>query len=81
MIIISKIICRIAGKHVAAIALFPFIFVRSKEVKSIGNIIMHEKIHIRQQIEMLVIPFYLWYYLEFLIRYCLNNEYRRYDAY
>lgn len=28
----------------------------------------HERIHLRQQIEMLVIPFYLWYGIEFLLR-------------
>ena len=28
----------------------------------------HEKIHIAQQKEMLVIPFYLWYFIEWLVR-------------
>lgn len=28
----------------------------------------HEKIHWRQQVEMLVLPFYVWYLFEFLIR-------------
>ena len=29
----------------------------------------HEKIHLKQQIELLVLPFYLFYFLEFLIRF------------
>ncbi len=28
----------------------------------------HERIHLRQQIELLVVPFYVWYGLEFLLR-------------
>ncbi|MFC4738919.1 hypothetical protein ACFO3U_02830 [Flavobacterium ponti] len=32
-------------------------------------LINHEKIHIRQQIEMLVIPFFLWYGIEYVIRF------------
>jgi len=50
------------------IAIFPFVFVRDvfwAEKKSFVN---HEKIHLRQQIEMLIIFFFIWYGLEFLIR-------------
>jgi hypothetical protein len=28
----------------------------------------HEKIHWRQQMEMLIIPFYLWYFIEWLVK-------------
>jgi hypothetical protein len=28
----------------------------------------HERIHLRQQIELLVIPFFIWYSIEYLIR-------------
>jgi hypothetical protein len=51
-------------KGYAGITIFPFIF-----VKRFGNLrlINHEKIHIRQQIELLVIPFYLIYGIEWLI--------------
>lgn len=38
----------------------------------------HEKIHWRQQIEMLIIPFYIWYIVELLIR---NIKKNREDAY
>ncbi len=31
-------------------------------------LINHEKIHLRQQIELLIIPFYIIYGLEFLVR-------------
>lgn len=28
----------------------------------------HERIHLQQQLEMLILPFYLWYCIEFLLR-------------
>ena len=32
-------------------------------------ILNHEKIHLRQQLELLILPFYLWYFAEFLIQF------------
>ena len=47
---------------------FPFVFLTNKEDKENVVFINHEKIHIRQQLELLVLPFYVWYFTEFLIR-------------
>lgn len=44
------------------ITLFPFIFIESKHKGNL-RLINHEKIHIKQQIELLVIPFYIIYFL------------------
>lgn len=57
-----------AGKFVSAMALWPFILVKNLETKESQVTIHHEKIHIRQQLEMLVLPFYL-VYLGFYIYY------------
>lgn len=39
----------------------------------------HERIHIRQQLETLIIPFYIWYGLEFLYHYArLKNKDKAY---
>ena len=51
----------------SAIALFPFIFIR-KGVKATPKLLNHERIHLRQQIELLVLPFYVLYILEFVVR-------------
>ena len=51
------------------ITIFPFIVLSFKKDKSNEVLINHEKIHIRQQIEMLVIPFFLWYGIEYVIRF------------
>lgn len=49
-----------------AITLYPFIFVREERFKQNEVIINHEMIHIRQQEELLVIPFYLWYIFDYI---------------
>ena len=50
------------------ITLFPFIIVSKSDLKQNPVMINHEKIHIRQQIELLILPFFIWYGIEFLIR-------------
>lgn len=54
--------------NIRAIALFPFIFIRDKIDKK--NLILnnHERIHLRQQLEMLIIPFYIWYGIESIFK-------------
>ncbi|WP_259112117.1 hypothetical protein [Chryseobacterium sp. JUb7] len=47
------------------IALFPFIFIRKPEDKENKILVNHEKIHLRQQVEMLVIFFYIFYIIEY----------------
>jgi len=50
------------------IALWPFVIVRHKELKYQSQFIHHEKIHLRQQVEMLILFFYLWYGFEYIVR-------------
>jgi hypothetical protein len=47
---------------------YPFVFLADKDDKLNEVFINHERIHIRQQIELLILPFYLWYITEYLIR-------------
>jgi len=65
MIFISKYI---VPKGYTGIAIFPFVFLKSKQLKENQVLINHEKIHLRQQLELLVIPFYIFYGTEFLVR-------------
>lgn len=55
-------------KSYSAMALFPFIFTRKKKGTLSGTMINHEKIHGRQQVELLFAPFLVWYCAEWLIR-------------
>ena len=47
------------------ITLFPFIFLQVKSLKNNKVLMNHEKIHIYQQLELLIIFFYLWYVVEY----------------
>lgn len=50
-----------------AITLYPFILLGFRQDEKNQRLLNHEKIHLRQQKELLVVPFYLWYLLEYLI--------------
>ena len=63
MIILSLRLLR--KTRINGITIFPFIFLRESAFKENKILINHEKIHIRQQLELLVIFFYLWYVVEY----------------
>lgn len=66
-------------KGYTAITIYPFIMLKHKSQKDDMILINHEKIHLRQQLELLVIGFYLWYFIEFLLRFIkFKNWYRAY---
>ncbi|TCD02322.1 hypothetical protein EZ449_18345 [Pedobacter frigidisoli] len=51
----------------AGMAIFPFILLKSNRLKNDKEILNHEKIHLRQQLELLIFPFYLFYLINYLI--------------
>lgn len=62
MIIVKTNFLKIGG-----IALFPLVFINSTLSPERQIILInHERIHIRQQIELLVLPFYFFYLLSYL---------------
>ncbi|MXN93015.1 hypothetical protein GR160_17450 [Flavobacterium sp. Sd200] len=63
-------------KGYSGITLYPFIIVRENHLKKQPVLINHERIHIRQQAELLVAVFYLWYVTEFLIRFLMYKNKR-----
>jgi len=56
-------------KGYRGITLYPFIVLRNSNL--IGNQVLlnHENIHLKQQLELLILPFYVWYSFEFLVRF------------
>ncbi len=52
---------------IKGITLYPFVIVSEKEPDSV--LINHERIHLRQQLEMLIVFFYLWYLTEWFIHF------------
>lgn len=70
------IVCQLLLKNtkISAITLFPFIILRKKEGRQNHVLINHEKIHLRQQVELLVVFFYLWYVIEYYYWYFRLND-------
>lgn len=62
-------------KGFGGLAIFPFIFLSAARLKGDSPFINHERIHIRQQLEMLVLPFFVWYGVEFMVRFCLCRNF------
>jgi hypothetical protein len=55
-------------KGYRGITFYPFVFLSNKDDKENSIFINHEKIHLRQQLELLILPFYIWYGMEYLFR-------------
>ena len=55
-------------KGFAGLTLFPFIILKEKRDVSNPVMMQHEKIHIWQQVELLILPFFIWYGIEYFIR-------------
>jgi hypothetical protein len=50
-----------------AMAIYPFMVFKDPKQKNNKVLINHEKIHFCQQLELLILPFYLFYLLNYLI--------------
>ena len=62
-----------------AMAIFPFIILRNKGQKQDQVLINHERIHLRQQLELLILPFYFLYFLNYVINLVkYKNHYQAY---
>ena len=55
-------------KGYRGLAVFPFVFIKYGMDKGNEIFVNHEKIHLRQQLELLIIPFFIWYFIEYLVR-------------
>jgi hypothetical protein len=63
---------------VKGMAIWPFIL-STKTAKLSEVDINHERIHLRQQLEMLVLPFYILYFLEYGIKSLIKGKDAYYD--
>ena len=65
LFIVNKYLFR---RRFVGLTLWPFIIMKQADLKKDVIFINHERIHLRQQLEMLVLPFFIWYVVEYLIR-------------
>lgn len=56
-------------KGYRGLTVFPFVFIKYRLDKEDSFFVNHERIHLRQQLELLVIPFFVLYFLEFFVRF------------
>lgn len=66
MVVILKYII---PKGYNGLTLYPFIFLKNEKLKFDAVLLNHERIHLMQQLELLILPFYLCYGLEFVVRF------------
>ena len=55
-------------KGFEGLTIFPFVLIRDAKREKDLVFLNHERIHIRQQAELFVVVFFVWYLTEFLIR-------------
>ena len=67
----------VVPKGYRSITIFPFIFLLHKGDRENRVLVQHEKIHIRQQLELLVLFFYVWYCVEFIVKYAYYRNWNR----
>lgn len=55
-------------KGFRGLTIFPFVFLKHNLDTQNEVLLNHEKIHIRQQLELLLFPFLAWYFIEYAVR-------------
>jgi len=65
LILISKYLI---PKGYSGLTIYPFVLLKNTNLKKDEVLINHESIHLKQQLEMLILPFYFVYGIEFLFR-------------
>ena len=66
-------------KGFSGITLYPFVFTNNAKYLKDSRFKNHERIHLAQQRELLIVFFYLWYIADFLLKYLKYKD--KYLAY
>ncbi|UOB18554.1 hypothetical protein [Abyssalbus ytuae] len=64
MIVISK---RIFPERFEGLTLWPVIILKYDNLRNDEVLINHERIHLKQQLELFILPFYIIYFIEWVI--------------
>ncbi|MCK8491194.1 hypothetical protein M0L20_04975 [Spirosoma sp. RP8] len=73
----ARFVIRVSSLGPDGMALFPFILVRKPNPGAV--LLNHERIHLRQQAELGILLFYIWYGVEYFVRRLHYREH--YEAY
>ncbi|WP_010231331.1 hypothetical protein [Gillisia marina] len=67
------------AKGFNGVSFWPFVILKNESFKNDPVLLNHEKIHLKQQAEMLLVFFYLWYGIEFGVKFLqYKNKYLAY---
>jgi hypothetical protein len=66
-------------KGFSGFTVFPFVILANQHDRCNKVLLDHERIHLRQQAELLVLPFFVWYGIEYLFRLAQSGD--RHEAY
>ena len=61
-------------KDYVAVTLWPLIIVKEERLRHDEILLNHERIHLKQQRELFIIPFYFLYLTEWLFRLCIYRD-------
>ena len=64
-------------KNYVGLSFWPFIILKNDSLKDDSVLINHEKIHLKQQQELLIVPFYVLYIFEWLVRSLIHLSFYR----
>jgi hypothetical protein len=64
-------------KGYRGMTVFPFVVVGTAADREDAVLVNHERIHLRQQLELLILPFFVWYGIDFLVKWL---RYRDWNA-
>lgn len=73
MILISKYL---VPRGYVGLTIFPFMLLKHKVLRNNTVLINHERIHLKQQLELFIIPFFIIYLAEFLCRLIQYKKWR-----
>ena len=64
--------------NIGGITIYPFIILKEKNKKQgVNKLVVHESIHIKQAEELLVLPFYILYVLEWLVKSLIHKSFKK----
>ncbi|GAA4236318.1 hypothetical protein GCM10022291_20380 [Postechiella marina] len=71
MIIVSKYL---VPRGYLGLTIFPFVFLKRKALRHNAVLINHERIHLKQQLELFILPFYVFYSVEFFVKFMVYRH-------
>lgn len=79
IIICRPFLFRLLSNPPLAMALFPFILIREESYAGDKVLLNHERIHLQQELELLIIPFYILYFANYFVNlFIYKNHFEAY---